>query len=87
VRCARLESGPSPLPSQSPGSIRFDDLHDGIFPFDFLRDLGEHRLSWAKNYIRLLRQAGLSRDPRRRGVGSIVAGGEGGAAAGQRRCG
>ncbi|GBF98751.1 hypothetical protein Rsub_11157 [Raphidocelis subcapitata] len=45
--------------------LHFDDLHESIYPFDYLADLGQRRLGWAKSYIRLLRQQGLSRDPKR----------------------
>lgn len=58
--------------------VRFDDLSDGIYPYDFLRELGERRLSWAKAYIRLLRRAGLSRDPPPRRARGAGAGGGGG---------
>lgn len=51
--------------------VRFDDLHDGIWPYDLLRELGEHRLSWARNYIRFLRHAGMSRDPQTQGTKAV----------------
>jgi DUF971 family protein len=45
--------------------LRFDDLHECIWPFEFFRDLGARRLAYAKSYLRMLRGAGLSRDPGR----------------------
>eukprot|EP00271_Cylindrocystis_brebissonii_P002893 TRINITY_DN13650_c0_g1_i1.p1 TRINITY_DN13650_c0_g1~~TRINITY_DN13650_c0_g1_i1.p1 ORF type:complete len:159 (-),score=11.37 TRINITY_DN13650_c0_g1_i1:561-1037(-) len=46
--------------------ISFDDLHDtGIFTWPHLYDLGEHKLRHMREYIRRLRAAGLSREPRR----------------------
>eukprot|EP00877_Chromochloris_zofingiensis_P001983 jgi/Chrzof1/11786/Cz06g10030.t1 len=45
--------------------ILFDDLHQsGIYTWEYLHDLSQHRYTRAKEYIRLLRQQGLSRDPR-----------------------
>ncbi|KAL4419086.1 hypothetical protein ABPG77_010025 [Micractinium sp. CCAP 211/92] len=44
--------------------LSFDDLHNqGIFPWPLLRDLGSHKLSRMRRYLRLLKQRGLSRDP------------------------
>jgi DUF971 family protein len=49
-------------------SIRFDDLHDsGIYTYSYLHSLGSSKLAKMRQYIRQLRQAGLSREPRRRG--------------------
>eukprot|EP00878_Enallax_costatus_P005506 GHUV01005778.1.p1 GENE.GHUV01005778.1~~GHUV01005778.1.p1 ORF type:complete len:158 (+),score=40.57 GHUV01005778.1:128-601(+) len=45
--------------------ISFDDLHNtGLYTWDYLHDLGTNRFNKAKQYIRALRQQGLSRDPR-----------------------
>mmetsp|Transcript_34964 Transcript_34964/g.77755 ORF Transcript_34964/g.77755 Transcript_34964/m.77755 type:complete len:192 (-) Transcript_34964:610-1185(-) len=47
--------------------IKFDDLHQtGIYTWSFLHELGTHKLSRAKAYIRELRSRGLSREPKRR---------------------
>eukprot|EP00879_Flechtneria_rotunda_P006608 GHRR01006944.1.p1 GENE.GHRR01006944.1~~GHRR01006944.1.p1 ORF type:complete len:160 (+),score=41.81 GHRR01006944.1:1445-1924(+) len=46
--------------------VSFDDLHSsGIYTWEYLHDLGQHKYSRAKQYIRLLRQYGLSRAPQR----------------------
>ena len=71
--------------------VRFDDLHEGIYPFDFLRELGERRMAWAKAYLRAMRRAGLSRDPARArplaggGGGSHTGGSSGGSSGGGSR--
>eukprot|EP00002_Diphylleia_rotans_P039882 TRINITY_DN9363_c0_g1_i3.p1 TRINITY_DN9363_c0_g1~~TRINITY_DN9363_c0_g1_i3.p1 ORF type:complete len:128 (+),score=24.75 TRINITY_DN9363_c0_g1_i3:121-504(+) len=45
--------------------IVFDDLHEsGIYTWDYLHKLGSNKLSFAKEYIRKLREKGLSRDPK-----------------------
>ena len=44
--------------------IFFDDLHQaGIYTWSYLHDLGEHKLTYSRQYIRRLRERGLSRDP------------------------
>ncbi|KAJ7541273.1 hypothetical protein O6H91_10G052000 [Diphasiastrum complanatum] len=44
--------------------IMFDDLHNtGIYTWDYLYHLGENKFSLMRNYIKFLRQKGLSRDP------------------------
>jgi hypothetical protein len=44
--------------------IRFDDLHStGLYTWPFLYTLGCSKLSRAKDYIRQLRERGLSRNP------------------------
>ncbi|WIA16991.1 hypothetical protein OEZ85_013905 [Tetradesmus obliquus] len=46
--------------------INFDDLHStGLYTWDYLRDLGQHKFSRAKQYIAALREQGASRDPRK----------------------
>jgi DUF971 family protein len=50
--------------------LRFDDLYDGIYPFDYLAELAERRLAWSRAYLRLLRHHGLSRDPKTREQGA-----------------
>lgn len=47
--------------------ILFDDLHKtGIFTWDFLYHLGSNKFSLMRNYIKMLRRHGLTRDPQRR---------------------
>lgn len=47
--------------------VSFDDLHNtGIYTWDYLHELGGSKFTRAKQYIRALRQQGLSRDPRTR---------------------
>ena len=60
----------SPLPSWPPSlclpRLEFDDLHSsGIYTWPYLRELGQHKLSRMRGYIRALRERGLSRDPPR----------------------
>ena len=44
--------------------IKFDDLHDtGIFSWQYLYELGEHRDAIWHSYIDALAEHGLSRDP------------------------
>jgi DUF971 family protein len=44
--------------------IKFDDLHDtGIFSWQYLYELGEHRNALWQDYIDALAELGLSRDP------------------------
>ncbi|KAF6254717.1 hypothetical protein COO60DRAFT_1703161 [Scenedesmus sp. NREL 46B-D3] len=46
--------------------IQFDDLHNtGLYTWDFLHGLGQHKFSRAKQYITALREHGASRDPRK----------------------
>lgn len=46
--------------------LSFDDLHShGIYSWPFLHELGSHKLSRLRRYIRALRAQGLSRDPPR----------------------
>ncbi|WIA37209.1 hypothetical protein OEZ86_014161 [Tetradesmus obliquus] len=46
--------------------INFDDLHStGLYTWDYLHDLGQHKFSRAKQYIAALREQGASRDPRK----------------------
>ena len=50
--------------------LKFDDLHQaGIYTWPYLYDLGLHKLSYSRQYIRALRARGLSREPARGGVG------------------
>lgn len=45
--------------------LSFDDLHKtGLYTWDYLHNLGQHKFSRAKQYIQRLREQGLSRDPR-----------------------
>ena len=45
--------------------ITFDDLHDtGIYSWEYLHFLGRHKISLMREYVRALRRAGLSRDPK-----------------------
>lgn len=45
--------------------INFDDLHEtGIYSWDYLRYLGDNKIRLMKEYIRALREAGKSRDPK-----------------------
>ena len=45
--------------------LKFDDLHEsGIYSWDYLRYLGQHKFTIMKRYILNLRKAGKSRDPR-----------------------
>jgi len=47
--------------------IIFDDMHDdGILSWDYLYDLGEHKLSRMRTYLQALRSKGWSREPKRR---------------------
>jgi len=47
--------------------IGFDDLHDsGIYSWDYLYRLGEHRDEIWAGYLKELAEKGLSRDPARR---------------------
>jgi DUF971 family protein len=47
--------------------LSFDDLHNtGLYTWDYLQELGQHKYSRAKQYIQRLREQGLSRDPRQR---------------------
>ncbi len=44
--------------------IKFDDLHQaGLYTWPFLYELGTHKLSYSRQYIRELRERGLSREP------------------------
>ena len=44
--------------------IKFDDLHDsGIYTWDTLRGFGENQDRLWKNYLKSLKDKGLSRDP------------------------
>ena len=48
--------------------IHFDDLHHtGIFTWEQLHRLGQHKFAAKRAYLRELRDRGLSRDPSRRG--------------------
>ena len=45
----------------------FDELHKaGIYTWPYLYDLGMHKMSYSRQYIRALRDKGLSRYPKRR---------------------
>lgn len=47
--------------------LQFDDLHgSGLFTWEALHDLGLRQEEHMANYLRLLKDQGLSRDPRRR---------------------
>lgn len=46
---------PSPRPLSLPPAA--------IYPYEYLYELGTHKYTRSKEYIRLLRQSGLSRDP------------------------
>lgn len=46
------------------GRIVFDDFHDtGIYAWSYLYELGAHKLSRSRAYLRALQQQGLSRNP------------------------
>lgn len=46
--------------------INFDDLHEtGIYSWDYLRHLGDNKITLMKEYIRALKKAGKSRDPKK----------------------
>ncbi|PRW57806.1 DUF971 family [Chlorella sorokiniana] len=46
--------------------LEFDDLHrNGIYTWPYLHELGQHKLSRMRQYIRTLRERGLSREPPR----------------------
>ncbi len=48
--------------------IHFDDLHSaGIYTWDYLYDMGSRKWAHMRSYIRQLREAGASRDPRAAG--------------------
>lgn len=67
--------------------IHFDDLHSaGIYTWDYLYDMGSRKWAHMRSYIRQLREAGASRDPRaassRGHVPSTPRGGGGGGGSG-----
>ena len=56
--------------------LEFDDLHrNGIYTWPYLHDLGQHKLSRMRHYIRTLRERGLSREPPRLRARRPAAGG------------
>lgn len=63
--------------------LEFDDLHrTGIYTWPYLHELGTHKLSRMRQYMRALRERGLSRDPPRLRPRRPPAGGQHQAAAG-----
>ncbi|GER29529.1 hypothetical protein STAS_05391 [Striga asiatica] len=47
--------------------LLFDDLHKtGIFTWDYFHHLGANKFPLMKNYIRILKKHGLTRDPTRK---------------------
>jgi len=47
--------------------IHYDDLHrSGLYTWEYLYHLGENKYSKMKEYLRILREYGLSRDPKRK---------------------
>lgn len=45
--------------------IQFDDLHSaGIYTYPFLHELGVKKFARMRSYIKALKRAGLSRDPK-----------------------
>lgn len=64
-----LSTPTDPTTTTPPIVPQFDDLHtSGIYQWAYLYELGRHKLSRLRCYIRELRARGLSRDPPRRGV-------------------
>jgi len=46
--------------------LQFDDLHGaGLFTWEALYDLGSNKTRHMREYLQLLKENGLSRDPRR----------------------
>lgn len=57
-----LLTPPAPFPHNR--RLSFDDLHShGIYTWPLLHDLGSHKLSRMRRYLRALGDRGLSRDP------------------------
>lgn len=62
--------------------LEFDDLHrTGIYTWPYLHELGTHKLSRMRQYVRALKERGLSREPPRLRPGRLPAGGQRQAAA------